>query len=175
MLGKWDKWYKDTKAVVTFGDTRTYKLAADFLADMKEVEDWGCGAGGFKQFYKGKYIGIDGTKTPFVDKVADLRRYKSSVDGIIMRHVLEHNYDWQKILFNAILSFRKKFCLILFTPFVKDTHEIAYNKKHGVDAPDIAFNKKDIERFFVGLNWKLKDNLKTRTGYKVEHVYFVEN
>ena len=174
MLGKWDKWYKGVKTMKFGGDTTTYKLAADFLADMAEVEDWGCGTGGFKRFYKGKYTGIDGSATPFVDKIDDLRTYRSNVDGIMMRHVLEHNYDWKDILAGAVSSFRKKYCLVLFTPFDEVTHEIAYNKKHGVDVPDISFSKKDIERFFEGLKWRLQDNLKTRTGYGVEHVYYIE-
>jgi len=91
-----------------------------------------------------------------------------------MRHVLEHNYDWESVLAGAVSSFRKKFCLILFTPFMATTREIAHNKKHGVDVPDIAFEKADIERFFKGLKWRLQDNIKTRTGYRVEHVYYVE-
>ena len=173
MLGKWNKWYKNTKAIKSFGDKKTYKLAADFLADIDEVEDWGCGAGGFKQFYKGKYIGIDGTDNPFVDKVVDLRTYKSSVDGIMMRHVLEHNYDWSEILRRALLSFRKKFCLILFTPFVKVTKEIAHNKKHGVDVPDISFSREDIECHFESLKWRLQ-SIKTRKGYNIEHIYYIE-
>lgn len=176
MLGKWDGWYKNIKSQGSFryGNTVTYQLAADFLADVAEVEDWGCGTGGFKRLYNGKYIGVDGSANPFVDKVADLCTYRSSVDGIVMRHVLEHNYDWADVLAGAVSSFRKKFCLVLFTPFMDTTGEIAHNKKHGVDVPDIAFNKKDIERFFEGLKWRLQDNIKTRTGYGVEHVYFVE-
>ena len=176
MLGKWDDWYKDVKEMGSFkyGNTVTYELAADFLADMAEVEDWGCGTSGFKRFYKGKYTGIDGSANPFVDKVVDLRDYHSSVDGIMMRHVLEHNYKWDKVLPNAVDSFNKKFCLILFTPFMDTTREIAHNKKHGVDVPDIAFSRKDIERFFEGLKWRLQDNIRTRTGYRVEHVYYVE-
>lgn len=173
-MGKWNKWYKDVKTMGSANGQETYKMAADFLADMSEVEDWGSGTGGFKRFYKGKYIGIDGSVTPFVDKIVDLRTYKSEVDGIIMRHVLEHNYDWEKVLAGAVSSFKKKFCLVIFTPFVKETHEIAHNKKHGVDVPDIAFSKKDIERFFKGLKWKLQKNLKTKTGYRVEHVYYVK-
>lgn len=176
MLGKWDEWYKDADTMGSFayGDTITYKLAADFLADMKEVEDWGCGTGGFKRLYKGKYTGIDGSDNPFVDKVVDLQTYQSSVDGIMMRHVLEHNYNWKDILANAVSSFKKKYCLILFTPLLDETQEIAHNKKHGVDVPDIAFNRKDIEQFFKGLKWRLQDNIKTRTNYKVEHVYYIE-
>ncbi len=176
MLGKWDNWYKGVDSIGSFryGNTVTYQLAADFLADMDVVEDWGCGTGGFKKLYKGKYIGLDGSANPFVDKVVDLRKYRSNVDGIMMRHVLEHNYDWEHVLYGAISSFKKKFCLILFTPFEETTKEIAHNKQHGVDVPDIAFSREDIERFFKTFKWRLQDNIKTRTGYRVEHVYYVE-
>lgn len=177
MLGKWDNWYKGlTKkdlGAFLYGDTETYKLAAEFLSDMKVVEDWGCGVGGFKRFYKGKYTGVDGSKTPFTNKVVDLREYKSKVDGIMMRHVLEHNYDWEKVLDNAIGSFRKKMCLILFTPFAGSTQEIAHNLAHGVDVPDIAFSQKDIEKHLTGCDWKMIGNIKTDTGYGVEHIFYI--
>jgi thioredoxin reductase len=174
MLGKWDNWYKDIKTRKSFGDKTTYKLAANFLADIDEVEDWGCGTGYFKQFYKGKYIGVDGTDNLFVDKVVDLRTYQSNVDGILMRHVLEHNHEWQDILSNAVASFNKKLCLIIFTPFTKTTQEIAHNKKHGVDVPDISFSKKDIQYYFKNLKWRLQENIKTRKGYGVEYIYYIE-
>ncbi len=175
MLGKWDGWYKNinTMGAFRYGDTVTYRLAADFMADIDEVEDWGCGTGGFKRFYGGKYIGIDGSANPFVDKIADLREYKSNVDGIMMRHVLEHNYDWKLVLQNAVESFKKKLCLIVFTPFMDETKEIAHNKKYGVDVPDIAFAKNDIEAAFAGLKWR-SESYKTRTGYGMEHIYYIE-
>jgi hypothetical protein len=175
MLGKWDRWHKGIKSNYSFryGNTVTYQLAADFLADMPEVEDWGCGTGGFKRLYRGKYIGVDGSTHPSVNKLVDLRTYRSSVDGIMMRHVLEHNYDWKEVLAGAVSSFNKKFCLIIFTPFMATTQEIAHNRKYGVDAPVIAFNNQEIERFFAGLNWRL-EAIKTGTYYVAEHVYYVE-
>ena len=175
MLGKWNKWYKNikTSGAFRYGNTITYKLSADFLKDMNEVEDWGCGTGGFKRFYNGKYVGIDGSGNPFVDKVVDLRGYKSNVDGIVMRHVLEHNYDWKEVLAGAVSSFKKRFCLVIFTPFMDKTQEIAHNKKYGVDVPDIAFKKEDIEDFFRGLKWRMESH-QTKTGYGVEHIYYVE-
>lgn len=176
MLGKWDGWYKDVKEMSSFryGDTVTYKLAADFLADMDEVEDWGCGTGGFKRFFKGKYVGVDGSKTPFVDKVADLREYRTSVDGIMMRHVLEHNNDWKKVLTNALASFNKKFCFIIFTPFSNgETKILKENLKYGVDVPDISFAKEELEKYLTGITWRMKTH-KTKTGYGVEHIYYVE-
>lgn len=177
MLGKWDLWYKGLtekdQGAFLYGDTQTYLMAADWLSDMKTVEDWGCGVGGFKRFYKGKYIGLDGSKTPFVDRVVDLRKYKSKVDGIVMRHVLEHNYDWKKVLENATQSFQKKMVLVLFTPFVEKTVEISHNLSHGVDVPDISFNQKDLEKCFKGCEWLLSADIPTSTGYGLEHVYFL--
>jgi hypothetical protein len=90
-----------------------------------------------------------------------------------MRHVIEHNYSWKEILDNAINSFTKKFCLILFTPFGPETREIAHNRAHGVDVPDLSFCRADIEGRFSGLHWKLFDNIATDTGYGIEHVYLV--
>lgn len=175
MLGRWDRWNKNIKNMGAFryGDTITYKKAAEFLADMEGVEDWGCGAAGFKRFYKGKYLGVDGSKNPFVDKIVDLAEYKSEVDGILLRHVLEHNYQWEKVLQNAVDSFQKKLCLILFTPFVEETKEIAHNRQHGVDVPDLAFKREDIEKLFDGTKFS-SETLTTDTGYKVETIYYVE-
>jgi hypothetical protein len=167
MLGEWNNWYRDAEpSRFQDSDTTTYELAAKFLQDMKEVEDWGCGFGGFKQFYTGKYIGVDGSKTPYVDVVADLRYYISYVDGIMMRHVLEHNYEWDKVLSNALASFRKKMCLILFTPYATETHEIKHNKDAGVDVPDLSFKQEDIETYLIGYRWAL-------TSHKNEHIYFI--
>jgi hypothetical protein len=176
MLGKWDEWYKNVNngRPVKYGDEITYQMAGDFMADIDELEDWGCGNGGFRNYYKGKYVGIDGSDSKFVDKVADLRTYQSNVDGILIRHILEHNYDWKMVLENALASFNKKLCIVFFTPFVDETKEIAHNKKHGVDVPDMAFSQKEIEKFFEGLKWSKRENIKTRTGYKVEHMYFIE-
>jgi glycosyltransferase involved in cell wall biosynthesis len=176
-VGKWDEWYKDLRpesmGSFRYGDTVTYRIASAFLADVGEVEDWGCGAGGFKRFYRGRYIGIDGSRTPFADRVVDLCTYASHVEGIVMRHVLEHNYRWQEILDAAVRSFTRKFCLILFTPFAERTQQIAHNKQHGVDVPDLSFSRADIEARLGGLRWELFDNIPTDSGYKAEHVYLI--
>lgn len=91
----------------------------------------------------------------------------------MMRHLLEHNYDWERILASAIRSFEQKFCLILFTPFASETKEIAHNLKYGVDVPDLSFKREDIERHFTGLRWKLIENIATQSQYGVEHAYFI--
>lgn len=173
MLGKWDGWYKTLTQMGSFryGNTVSYKLAEQFLGQM-DVEDWGCGAGGFRRIHKGGYIGIDGSKNKFVDVVADLEDFISQTDGLMMRHVLEHNYAWEKVLDNAIASFRKRMCLVIFTPFDEVTHEIDHNLRVGVDAPTLAFKREDIEKHFVGLKVKLL-GVKSKTAYGIENIYFL--
>jgi hypothetical protein len=175
-VGKWDDSYRKLSgdAPALYADAVTYLMAAAFLADVDEVEDWGCGAGGFRMFCVNPgYVGLDGSKTPFADKIVDLCTYRSSAAGILMRHILEHNYEWEKVLDGALQSFQKKFCLILFTPFVDETKEMAHNAWGGIDAPDLSFKREDLERHFHNVNWKLIRDIRTKSQYGVEHVYFV--
>lgn len=179
-MDKWNNWYRSLNGKqpnsFCYGNTVTYKLGGEWLKDCNIVEDWGCGAGGFIQHCRKKYIGVDGSNTPFAHKKVDLVNYTSSADGIFMRHVLEHNYEWEQLLQNAISSFTKRMCLILFTPFAEnDTLEIAHNLKHGVDVPDLSLSKKRLEDIFISNNIKFSlQTMSTDTGYKIEHVYFLE-
>lgn len=173
-VGKWDRWYKlphFSRRGTMYGDATTYYMAAAFLTGCAAVEDWGCGAGGFQRFCPGEYIGVDGSGTP--SKVAELTTYRSDIEGILLRHVLEHNYNWPKILEAAVKSFRKKLCLVLFTPFADTTREIAHNRGKGIDVPDLALAPSDIEAHFAGLSWKLFAGIETRSQYGVEHMYCV--
>jgi hypothetical protein len=175
-LGKWDGWYSrlsPTGEVMVYGDTVSYLMAAAFLCDVDVVEDWGCGGGGFRKFCLTKYWGLDGSNTPFADKVVDLCTYKSNAPGILVRHVLEHNYDWEKILSSAIQSFQRKLCLILFTPFAEQTAAIVHDRKIEIDVPDLSFRREDIEAHFEGLAWRLVTLDKPHALYRVEHLYFV--
>ena len=63
-----------------------------------------------------------------------------------MRHILEHNYKWARVLDNALASFTQRITLILFTPERETTQQIAFQSEVGV--PDIAFQPADItDRF----------------------------
>lgn len=178
-MDKWNGWYanlNENSQPFHYGNTITYEKAADFLYDCAEVEDWGCGGGYFKNFCKTKYIGVDGSNTPFASVKAELETYKSNVDGIMLRHVLEHNYQWKQILENAISSFNKKCCLILFTPLTTVTKEIAHNRHVGVDVPDISFSFKaidDIIRENPTLTYTF-ETLNTATQYRVETIFYIE-
>jgi len=175
-MGKWDGWYSRLQLAqrgTMYGNATTYYMAAAFLTGCAAIEDWGCGAGGFERFCPGNYIGVDGSQTPYADKIVELTTYRSDIDGILLRHVLEHNYNWPKIVEGAVRSFRKKLCIILFTPFSDTTREIAHNRVKGIDVPDLALAPGDIEGHFAGLSWKLFRGIETRSQYGLEHVYCV--
>lgn len=183
MADKWNNWYKNLTqeqcGSFVYGDTETYKIGYTYLNTCDKIEDWGCGAGGFKRFFlqdgSHKYSGVDGSETPFADIKTDLINYQSNVEGIYMRHVLEHNYEWKQILENACQSFTKKMCLVLFTPFNTPTKEIAHNLKHGVDVPDLSLDKNELLDIFKKYNIQYKlITLITNTGYNIEHVFFLD-
>lgn len=181
-MDKWNDWYKDldpnTPSHFKYSDTLTYEKGFNWLKPCEVIEDWGCGAGGFKRFFtdsvKNKYLGIDGSITPFSNIKADLTTYKSNVQGIYMRHILEHNYEWKKVLENALQSFTERFCLVLFTPFSNNTKEIAHNLSHGVDVPDISFSKNDIIQTILNNNCVFTlESFQTNTGYQIEHIFYI--
>jgi hypothetical protein len=182
-MDKWNEWYKDldvnNPSTFRYGDTETYSVGYNFLKGCKVVEDWGCGTGGFKRLFVDPtpaYVGIDGSLTPFADVKADLVNYTSSVEGIFMRHVLENNYEWACILENACKSFTRKMCLVLFTPFSDTTAtEIAHNRAHGVDVPDLSLSKKEIMSIINKHNIRSCriETKHTATGYGVEHIFYL--
>ena len=171
-VGKWKRNYDGLSEIKTYADETSYRLAAAFLDGLESGEDWGCGSGGFRLFCKSPYIGVDGTENPFVDKVADLATYRSDADGILLRHVLEHNPAWEKILDNALQSFRKKLCIVVFTPFADETKVIEYYRK--MDVVDISFEREDLVSRFAPFRWTSEEDLRTDSQYDVEHVFYIE-
>jgi GT2 family glycosyltransferase len=155
---------------IPFGDPTTYKKAMDFLCGCDVVEDWGCGTG-FAQTYmkEGVYIGVDGSRHDNVSVHTELALYTSKVEGILMRHLIEHNVDWRAILGNAVQSFTRKMVLILCTPFSEKTERIATNWH---DIPDLSFRREDILECFAGLHVQ-EEALKTATQYGQEHIFYV--
>lgn len=172
LMNRWNGCYQNAtlKNPVFWGPHTTYLAAAAFLADIDEVEDWGCGGGGFKSYCVcPAYIGVDGSYSPFANRIVDLSDYESSCDGILLRHVLEHNYDWDKILTAAIKSFRKKLCIVLFTPFSDKVKVVGESHMEGLVIPDLSFVKSDFENYFADLNWRLLEV----QGNPQEHVYMI--
>src|SRR5271166_500073 len=115
MLGRWDPWYATGQRLAAcYGPLDTYRIAEDWLRGLS-IEDWGCGYAQFKDVHEGPYRGVDGTKG-WADVVADLRVHTTRCEGLLLRHVLEHNPDWRVLLANAVQSFTKRMVLVVFTP-----------------------------------------------------------
>lgn len=114
LYGPWD--YASAKTPFPYDDTPTYQIAADFLNGHGLIEDWGAGVGWMKQFVDGEYRAIDGAWSTWVDRLVDLRAYRSDVPCAFMRHVLEHNADWRIIAENFTSSWHVRAALVLFIP-----------------------------------------------------------
>jgi hypothetical protein len=172
--GRWEPLYRESREAEPYGDACTYEKIARFLQGVDTVEDWGCGRAWLKRYLQPptSYKGVDGSSSRFADKVVDLVTYVSQADGVVLRHVLEHNNDWSQILRNAVRSFRKRLALVLFTPFVEKTHAIGHNAALGV--PDLSFAKEDLIRHFADYRWSLQENIETTTQYGIEHVFYIE-
>jgi hypothetical protein len=167
MTGKWD--YRHGLQIA-YGDETSYAKGMAYLDGHGAIEDWGCGTAFAKRFAtRSSYIGIDGSRSAFRDKAADLRTYTSKADCIFMRHVLEHNYEWRRILTNAVASFKRRMVLVIFTPFADETRPIAIWS--GI--PDIAFRKEDLTEIFGHLVYS-EESLQTETQYKTEHIFYIE-
>jgi hypothetical protein len=171
--GRWRSFYAGAAGPFPYGETLTYLKGAAFLRGLP-VEDWGCGAGWFRRCVEGPYLGVDGTASPFADRVADLCSYTSSTPGLFLRHVLEHNQDWQRILRNALASFTQRMVLVIFTPFAGYTSVIC-NRQYGpgLCIPEISFARHDLVRE-LGALVVAEESLKTDTQYGVEHVFYLE-
>lgn len=149
--GKWDGIYAGLPpepSAFLYGDTQTYEIGADALKDCPKVEDWGTGAGGFKRF-RPDAVGVDGSHTPHADVVADLTAYRSEADGIFLRHVLEHNFEWKAILINALESARKRLVVVLFTPMTEEETQrmpgaAEENQAYGIDVPTLSLSRKEL-------------------------------
>ena len=178
-LNKWDQLYKGDYERQMYSDDTTAKIAGFYFADIeiKTIEDWGCGFGGFKSYIKPEqqYVGIDGSPSKYADKIVDLETYQSNPDAIHMRHVLEHNLNWQKVLGNAMNSFQKKMVLTLFTPFTNVETIISDDPDFmgtGLRMVDISFELQRItaliDRYADGCL-----RLKTPTQYGQETMFFL--
>jgi len=183
--GLWDQNYAGQISRSLYGkDPLTAIKAAKFFRKLRirTIEDWGCGRGGFQDYLRWyqRYVGIDGSKTKYADITADLVDYTSRVDAIHIRHVLEHNPEWETILTNAICSFRKRLVLTIFTPFQPDHTKVIAEYENwqnsGITMVDIGFRKSDLTKYFEskGITWHSEENLETRSQYNIEHIFYLK-
>ncbi len=155
MMGKWSHLYDHLTGPMMYGDPESYLLATQWTADCALVEDWGCGGGWLRQFIvpPDRYRGIDGSKSPYADIVTDLTTYRSCVPGIVLRYVLEHNYDWARILDNAVTSFTSRLFIALYTSLADETHEIISARDF---VPVLSFCLSDITDRLDGCDYTVE-------------------
>ena len=152
----------------------TYKRGAEYLSGIGRIEDWGCGTAYFKRFLpEGCYCGIDHDPAACCDQLADLATYTSATDGLFLRHVLEHELRRQRILRNAVASFRRRMVLVVHTPFVRATgpRRREDGPVPGPFAPEIHFCRGDLVREFPGVPFRLEENTWTDSPHGREHVF----
>lgn len=103
-------------------DGASYIRAGAYLSGPGEVWEWGCATTWGKRFIGAPYQGFDGSTD--VERWGghggvDLRTFRPEVapPKAIMRHVLEHNWEWRDILRNFMQTgFTELAVLILFIP-----------------------------------------------------------
>lgn len=183
-LSAWDKLWKGRSK-----DEKDISLlrVVDFINDDEEVktlEDWGCGICICQKYFRPdiSYTGVDGTKVLETVKVADLNEYKSKVDAIFMRHVLEHNPNWRQMLQNLLDSFTRKAIIMVFTPFSKEAHDTSVpsgyvgvnNKGEKVSVPDINMVRSDFEEILKknNVSYAVKE-MNTKTVYGMDTVFYL--
>jgi hypothetical protein len=173
MLHRWDPWYASLQAR-PYGPPDTYRLAAAWLEGLA-VEDWGCGCAEFSRHHKGPYKGIDGS-AGWADTVADLGTYTSETDGILLRHVLEHNEAWERILGRALRSFTKRMALVLFTPDSGSFEAVRVGFVPELGVPDLALPFRAISAAISASGAVLRErvHVPTLTGYGGETVWYIE-
>lgn len=135
----WVENYQKAHVVLPYGELDTYQRMADGLRDCQTIEDWGGGLGKLRTYltHHQQYLLVDGCPSDFVDVVQSLEERHSQVDGVALRHVLEHNHNWETIFRNALASARMIVSLCVFTPFTrKATVNLAF--QYGTAAPELA-------------------------------------
>ena len=147
-------------------------IGAKFLEDCETVEDWGTGDGIFKN-HREDAIGVDGSNTPGADKkFIDLTTYTTQCEGIFLRHVLEHNYEWDKILHNLLKSATKKICIIMFIPFIDgETKELNY---HQLGVPDLAISQQEFMKILTEYPIDFEIDKETLKKYNEEIIFITK-
>lgn len=166
-MGAWDAHHGTLAEPRPYGAV-SYGMIAAWVASCPDVEDWGCGGGGLAGALAPgqRYVGVDGSRSPFASVRADLRVYRSDACAVVLRHVLEHNDEWAAILTNAVASFGARLAVVLFTPLVEETRVMFREPDYG-NVPVIAFRLEDLAVFLAGVDYTV-ETIRSDTVFGVE-------
>lgn len=143
-----DRWDYAGLGQVQYGDESSYQAAANWL-DWPgwTVEDWGCGCAYAKRFFHhAKYIGIDGSQNDYADICrVELDCRFSEPNGLLMRHVLDHNENWRAVLNRAANCCQNRMVLVFFIAWGQTTKILDWTSDPKYpDIPNIQFRREDI-------------------------------
>lgn len=155
-----DRWNYAGLGQVQYGDESSYQAAADWL-DWPGwlVEDWGCGCAYARRFFHhAKYFGIDGSQNDYADLCrVELDCRFSTPDGLMMRHVLDHNEGWRSVLNRAASCCQRRMVLDFFIPFGPVTKIV--DRTFDPRYPDI-----------VNMQFRREDIFEELTAYRVREI-----
>jgi hypothetical protein len=180
--GLWNSRYLNIEKRKMYADEKTAVLASTWLniPEILVIEDWGCGYGGFMNYIwpHQSYIGIDGSNTKYADKIEDLVLYKTKVDAIHMRHVLEHNENWRIILKNFLESFTKRGVITFFTPFAEKETIIDFDPNWENSNNQMVTMSLPLDEIYAiikeykDIEYITEMNLITNSHFKIEHIFY---
>jgi len=142
-MHEWDGWANQKP--IALGNPETYAKAIAWLDGHGDILDFGGGTGYAERFVtRSRYFVIDGSLSVHVTTPVDLAHVDVQTECVLMRHVLEHNFNWIEILENMLRSFAHRASIVTFLPFVRwppagnllrlETGFIGYN---GINVPVI--------------------------------------
>lgn len=172
------KWNYDGLGKVHYGHHETYEQPAAWFDEIGgTLEDWGCGCAVMKEYVKKcKYVGIEGSKNEYADRCdVELADYISSPDCLFMRHVIDHNIEWRKILTNALNSFKRRMVLVIFHdpgPETKVLFRHSSPKFPGV--PDLQFALHDLYSLIIPYLVKVRLVQKNSESPNNETAFYLE-
>ena len=166
MVGLWDELHPQMAGPL--GVEATYEAAAKWLDGYGLVEDRGCGLAYARRFFKrSAYRGVDGSGDSAEVK-ADLATYRNAVPCILLRHVVEHNVEWRRVLANAVADFERRMALVVFTPL---GHETSIYRWDGL-IPYLTLSERELLAYLQP--WLRHTFQYPAPGGEFEHLFLLE-
>jgi len=91
-----------------------------------------------------------------------------------MRSVLEHNYNWERLLANALNSFTKRMVLETFTPFQKHMKDRELRFEDAFGVPTLSLSRPKLEKLLAPFDWSETEIESGNTAYGVENIFIID-